>query len=292
MINYLLLAVSILCACANNVFLHLRRDSKGILNAVKFNAFCSLVWVVLLTVLLGGVPVINTVTLFFGCIYGLAMVLFLFFKYQALSTGPVSITTFLGNCSLVISTAVGVIFWKESVTILQCIGVALLIAAFYLCAYSPDGSKGTAKWKAYTIGFFVFAALSSIVLKCFPQEIRFDTKLISSLLWVTAVVMTVAHFALFGAIKIKTGEKTAFTKKDYILAMVCGVVSCSYNRLNSTLTGVIDSIIFFPVFNGAIILISLITGCFIFKERLNRRQVIGFIIGVIALALAGKVIRI
>ena len=70
----------------------------------------------------------------------------------------------------------------------------------------------------------------------------------------------------------------------YVVA--CGAVGCIYNRLNITLTGTLPSVVFFPLFNGSVIVLSTLAGVILFGERLNRKQIYGILLGTAALMLA------
>ena len=92
--------------------------------------------------------------------------------------------------------------------------------------------------------------------------------------------------------KAKTGAVLHFTKVDYLLAALCGTGGCTYNRLNAVLAGRMESIIVYPLFNGATILLSLLFGFLLFREKITKKQAVGFAVGLAALLLAGNVIRL
>ena len=85
----------------------------------------------------------------------------------------------------------------------------------------------------------------------------------------------------------KQDKKLHFLPRSCVGYLIgCAAVSCIYNRLNIFLAGDISSVIFYPVFNGAFLLISAIAGVAAFKEKLKKSQAIGIILGFIALILA------
>lgn len=65
-------------------------------------------------------------------LYGVVTAAFLFFKMQAMATGPVSLTAFIGCASLLISTGFGVFVLGEGASVLQTVGVAILMIALFL----------------------------------------------------------------------------------------------------------------------------------------------------------------
>ena len=90
------------------------------------------------------------------------------------------------------------------------------------------------------------------------------------------------------AIVIQTNTSTLlFLKKSALFyALLCGIFACVYNRLNVTLSGALPGVVFFPIFNGSVIILSTLAGLIFFGERLKGSQIAGMVIGVAALMLA------
>ena len=286
--EYILLIGAVFLATTNNVLLHMKK-SKGLKSAFLFNFYVSIIWIIMLLVLLGRIPHFTPVTVFYGCLYGVFQGLFLFFKMQSMATGPISVTTLLGNCSLILSTALGIFLFSEKVNFLQIVGVLFLIVAMVLTTKSSDNMVLTKKWGFYCAGFFIIAGSIGVIMKLFSKAAPSE---VGSIILISAVVMSVIYFILYIVFSFKDKTPVAFGKTEYIVALGCGLVSCGYNRLNGYLAGVIDSIIFYPIFNGATILFSAIMGCLIFGERFTKRQTVGFLVGVVALLLAGNFLKI
>jgi multidrug transporter EmrE-like cation transporter len=55
------------------------------------------------------------------------------------------------------------------------------------------------------------------------------------------------------------------------------------NFLNLRLSGLLPSQLFFPVINGSAIILSSLASIVIFKERLNKKQIIGLCGGILSL---------
>lgn len=276
-------------ATFNNVLLHGYGNQKRMKSTFLFNFHVALVWVIMLVGLLGTIPVITIETVGYGVLYGVMQGLFLFFKMKAMGTGPVSITALFGNCSLIVSTLLGVMIWKESIHVMQILGVILLLVAMYLCSQTTKGEKGTKQWIFYCVWFFIVAGTVGVVMKAFSKAVP---EKVGSVILISSVVMAVMYLCIFLIFSVKDKEEVHFTKRDYGFIILCGLLSCGYNRLNSYLTGMLDSIIFYPIFNGATILGSVLGGGMMFKEKFTLRQIVGYLIGVIALALAGDVITL
>jgi drug/metabolite transporter (DMT)-like permease len=64
------------------------------------------------------------------------------------------------------------------------------------------------------------------------------------------------------------------------LMLVSGVCGAVNNKLNLYLSGVIDSVVFFPVVNGGGLVLTTLASLLIFKERLRTKQWIGILFGI------------
>ena len=133
---YFLLGTSVLFASLNSVLLH-KAPIKNSYAIYPFNFISSVVWVILLLLLSGSTPQFSMGAILWGLLYGSVQVFFLFFKSRAMSTGDVSVTTLLGNCSLLVSLIVSYIAWDERINIMQLLGLILLIISVILCVYQP-----------------------------------------------------------------------------------------------------------------------------------------------------------
>lgn len=282
--EYLMLAVTIMFASANNIVLRAHKGKDKQSDSFMFNCIVSAVWIVVLIGIRNVKININAGAIVYALLYGVIQGLFLFFKMQAMTNGPVAVTTLIGNCSLLVSTALGVLIWHEKVGIWQAVGVIILICAMFLCmSGGKKGEKASLKWKLYCVGFFVSAGLVGIVFKAFSKSGCADA---SDMMITAAIVMTIFCFIVSKIFAAKEGAD-GLNKTDLCAAAACGILSCVYNRINIYLTGALDSVIFFPVFNGGVILLASLLAFLIFKEKLSSKRKIGIAIGVIAICIIG-----
>ena len=85
---YLLFVVSIISAVCNNVVLHLLAYKKIKYNPFLFNVVISVIWLMIL-LCAGGKGEYGFLTVRYGILYGIVMAGFLFFKMQAMVSGPI-----------------------------------------------------------------------------------------------------------------------------------------------------------------------------------------------------------
>ena len=281
-----LMMISVLAASAYSCILN-KTSVKNKNDVIIFNIICSAVWFVILLSVNGATLNINYHTLVWGIIYGMVQSLFILFKTEAMSTGPVSVTTLIGNSSLLISIFVYFIVWNESINFWDIVGLLCLCIAIFLCTYKKPEGNSTSKWKYYVVLFLVFAAMVGITFKAFGKsqaaEFSGDMMAISALVMV--VFYTVAGL-ISGGLSVKNVECGSI-KKFCLAALASGVLSCAYNRLNIFLASKLDAIIFFPSFNGGVVLLSMLLSILICRERLSKVQIIGIVMGIASICIIG-----
>ncbi len=284
---FYLLVISVLVASLNSVCLN-RAKITAKNEIFKFNLIASLVWFVLLFSLNGFTISFTRDVIIFGVIYGTTQSSFILFKTLAMSSGPVSITTLIGNSSLLISLLISLIVWNEKIGVFDVIGLVILGAGIFLTNYKRgEESKGNPLWKYFAILFFILAAGVGITFKAFGKYA--DMSYAGDMLAVSSAVMTVFYGISFLITGFKKNGSLPERKPYSFLAfaLVGGILSCIYNRLNILLSGSMDAIIFFPVFNGGVIIASTLMGVLICKEKLTKKQIAGIILGVVAICIIG-----
>lgn len=279
---YYLLLLSVFAASFNSIVVN-KAQIKEKRDVLMFSFIGTIIWCVILFVINGASVRFTPQIVFWGTLYGLVQSFFILFKTSAMSNGSVSVTTLIGNCSLLISIFVSWILWKEKITLIDIVGLGLLVVSIFMCTYKKSKGQYTSKWKYYALFFLFFAALVGIVFKAFGKNVSLEY--CGDMMFVAASVMAICYFisAMFCG-----GIKTSTDKNHFVLyAILCGILSCVYNRLNIFLAGAIDAIVFFPAFNGGVILLSAILGMIICKEKLIPVQKLGILIGIVAICIIG-----
>ena len=285
-----ILLITIIFASLNSVLLH-NVKFKSDASVYKFNTVCSFVWLAILFSLNGFRLQFGREALIFGLVYGVTQALFVFFKTMAMNSGPVSVTTLIGNASLLISVFVSYFLWGEEISALDVLGLCILLFALFLTTYKNEYGAKSKRWYVLSFFFLVFAAGVGISFKAYSKTAVDST--INEMMTVAAAVMLVLYislYALYGVVlkKTKQSEKEEGDGWKFILyAIGAGILSCVYNRLNIWLSGVLDAVIFFPIFNGGVVLLSALLASLFFKERLQKKQVAGLVLGVLAICIIG-----
>lgn len=280
---YLLLS-SIIFASLNSVLLHKAKITR---NAVfKFNLLCSAVWCVALFIANGFALQINKGVLLWGIIYGITQTLFILFKTLAMNSGSVSITTLVGNFSLVISVVFCFFVWGEAIGPLDIVGLVLLMVGIVLSTNKETSSSSNKKWPIYLVFFLMFAAAVGISFKAFSKTGQ--SEFAGDMMLTAALVMLVTYALICLFTRKQNKESVGKIDKEFIIfALVSGVLSCVYNRLNIYLSGALNAVIFFPAFNGGVIMLSTLLSVILLKEKLNLKTALGILLGVAGICIIG-----
>jgi drug/metabolite transporter (DMT)-like permease len=170
----------------------------------------------------------------------------------------------------------------------------MVIAVLLVNFPQKTGEKTTLKWKILCAIFFVFAGLVGIIFR-FHQIADKDHT--NEMMIMASAFATVMLLIMYGVSKIiekaKNSRAEIIEKKEkpsgktvwiiIAFAVVSGIVSCVYNRCNIYLSGAMPTILFSPIFNGALILVSFVAGLVLFKEKATVPKIIGFVLGIIAI---------
>lgn len=289
--EYFLLAVSVTLASVNSLILKKFNNQTFTTpgDSLFFNGGQSAIWTVIMLVWFyaSGERSISTSAIIFGTVYGMVLCLFLYFKNQSIATGPISLTSLIGNCAFVIATWFGVVYVPERISIFQIFGMVLIVLALFLCI-NPKKSveKLSAKWLMNCIVFFLAGGFIGVFYKIFGKS---NAASEVNGMMLTASVVSCVLFFLFGVIANKTAKLSTpqIAKKSLIYIFLSGVTGCVYIRLNVSLSAMIPSPIFFPVANGGIVVITTIAGALIFNEKRNKLQLAGILVGLFAIIVTG-----
>lgn len=247
-----------------------------------FNALCSGVTCLALVVACRGIHPVSLYTLGLSVLYGVALVT----SYQtlicAMREGPMSYTILISTCGMIIPTLFGTIVYRESVSVFQIVGFILMPVGFYFGANPKKSEKITAKWVRYVFTCFFSNGMQGVLQKVIirsshPEE---NGMFLMSAFLISALIL----FFMYLLKKEKADVGKGFVKK-YSLSAIVGVADAFQHKVNTVLSGVLPSIICYPVINGGGIAGATIVSVLVFREKMDRKQIIGFILCVTSILL-------
>lgn len=290
MVYYLLTFLSILLETGKNVFSN--NFSKNVLkndtDIYKFNTF---LYIGSLAVLLcTGNYALSWYTAGMAFLFAAVTALSQYFLLKALAIGSMAYTSFIQGSNLVIPALFGVLFLHSPVKVLQLIALPLLLFSMALVLGVFDKKTAGAEKKAFSVKWLVFALLSMLftggigIMQTLHQTSPHSAELTGFL------ILTFAFAVLFNLLFWRIGQKkepATFSIKANALiqAALSGIFMGIVNLVNLYLSGVMPTIIFFPLVNGGLIIATILSAVLFFRERLRLPQWIGIVLGVAAMCM-------
>ncbi|MBO5737289.1 MAG: EamA family transporter [Clostridia bacterium] len=249
----------------------------------------------------GGFSGFSWFTFFLAIAFGVCTALQQVSMLKAMDCGPWSYTSVIIALSTLIPALSGVLIWKESLHWAQIIGIILMVFCFLLSVdMNKETKAASVKWLIWCVIAFLCTGFIGVMQKWHQSsavKLELNTFLIfafmiSSVYSLASCIVIKRNSmrnlsfkkAFFGEEKIE--QSSFILKKEVILLMVIMVVTgvgCAINnKLNLYLSGIMDSAVFFPIFNGGNLVLTTVLARVLFKEKLSYKQWIGLIIGIIS----------
>lgn len=222
----------------------------------------------------------------YSVLYGLLYTVAMFGMFKAYGCGPVSLTAFVKQLSLVGVAFWGFLFWDTPVEVNIVIGLVLIVASLLLCFKRKKEAKAhvvSLKWLGFALMLLVGNAGCSIVQKY--QQLAFGGRFGNQLMFFGVGFSAITCLILYLKGE-RCGVKDVQKKASLLCPMVAGLSSTILNllillMLSTTLS---ESVIFPGVAVGGLILTTVFS-LIAYKERLTCIQWLGLAIGMVGLVL-------
>lgn len=286
--NYLILLFAIVLLTAQTlIFKGFNRSFK--LDNASFFAFNFVnYFVVVCTYLVigGKIPPLLPITIAFGVAFGSVFVMIVYCYMKAMETGPLSFSVLALSFGIVLPVLYGSFFWGEDIKLIQVAGLLLLFLTFFLFAGSLKiaAFPGRKLWVVFCLLTFAGNGVGMILVK--SHQMISGGKQVRELLFVafstaTLICLVMLCIALFSKGKISHLFRANFAA----LALGAGITTALGNYFSVYLNSRMHGIIQFPISNGGVALASTVMSWIIFKEKINRRGLLGLATGITALVL-------
>jgi len=223
-------------------------------------------------------------TVIFGITLGTLSVLYQLAYTTALSTGPLSLTGLINNLAMVVPIAVSAIVFKEPLSIWRAAGIILTIVSFVINTRIGPEEKISKKWGVFIALSFLCNGLVASTTKIYSYTMgSAETYSFVACSYTTATLLAAIVYLIQ---KFKGKPKTCrYNPSLFILTAIAGIILGSFQSIYTYASSIIDGTLLFPAYNGGFTLLVTITGVIMFKERLNKRQLLGVITGAVAIIL-------
>ena len=285
MINYLLLSVVVLGCTIQNV-LKKQFDIKN--PDAKLNYLYQYTFFTLLSacVFLGVIYIFNfsfcLETLLYASIFAVTFYLSIFGTYQALAFGPLSLTVLISSFSTTLPLLYGATFLKETLSVFGIIGLVVLGLSLVLVNKVDKGEKINKKWLIYIVIAFVANGFNSIIQKAHQLNVGGNYTICFQFI---AMAITVVIAGVVMLVKEKPNPIGFVKNGGVVCSSIAGVTNAIVNVLMLYLAVKMKAVILYSVVSAGGVVLSFLTALIIYKEKLNKLQYIGSLLGLISIIL-------
>ena len=292
LVSYLLLFLSVSIDTLKNIYYNYfgKNELQDPKDALLFNVVSCLGSVVFFLVV--GAPFhVSQYSFFLAILFAIVTVGAQYLSLLAMSLGPMSFSVLFTYLSMLIPTLFGIVCYSQTISMTQVVGLILMIITFVLSLEFKGSNKISIKWLLTALGSFVAWGLVGI-LQQLHQNSMYKDELDGFLLW--TFVFSTLIFVLLLLLRNKSDkqpssmfETRSILNRATLFTLLIGVVIGAVNKINLYLSGRMPSIIFFPIVNGGVIILSGLAAILFFKEKLSQKQFVGLIAGLLATCLLG-----
>ncbi|RJX41047.1 hypothetical protein D3P09_03285 [Paenibacillus pinisoli] len=236
-----------------------------------------------------------------GLLYGIDFALTMILYAKALSSGPLSYSSFCFSASMLIPVAASSVLWGERLSPPQSVGIVLFLLSFYFILVVDASRKGEStrpgkSWYGYALGAFVMNGLLSVFGKLQQIAVGGETAAFLGIGFLSAAAVAMVAALVLSARKLKSGHAGAGATQGtarlalrsgfpwMIIAALAAATGIG-NGLVVWLTPQVAGAYLFPTVNGSVIVGLLFASRAVYGERLTAAGWTGAAIGVAAVIL-------
>ncbi len=224
---------------------------------------------------------VSAKTIIYGIIYGVLLVLSQWMFTLALKTGNTSVCSVVYSLGFILPTISGTLFWNETITLLNFIGILVAVIIILLTAKKGESAQG--KRNRLFIWYILIAMISSGGLGIM-QKVQQSSKVADE----KAIFLLIAFLFAFCCSLLAflfCREKQTISVTRNIYPVFTGLCFGGANLCNTILAGRMKSAVFFPLQNISTILLTTLLGVAIFREKLTPKTTVILILGIAVIVL-------
>lgn len=288
---YLLLTVATLAATGKALFCKFAGSAGGrAAFFVNFKSFAVAFLVALIFAMdeLDKIFEISLFSLILSAVFGFFVAFTQFSQMKAMNSGPASLTMLIYSSAFVIPIIYAFFAWKESISLWQIIGIIILVISIALIVVEPSGSKINFLWLIFIAAATFGSGANAIIQKTHQMsEFKSELKLFLVLALMFSALFSLIVYLLYkpSIEKKEKARKKSFLEELYPVFL--GIAVGCLNFFNLMLAGLLPAVIQFPIYNVGSLILTSVFSLIVFKEKIDKRRIIGYITGVAAILIIG-----
>ena len=222
----------------------------------------------------------------FACLYAVGTLL----AYTAFSIGPLSGTTLFGNSSLVLVILFSCVYFKERLTLVGGIGVVgalLSLILLNLPEKSDGGKKGiNLPWILVCVGMLLCNSLLSIISKLRQTGAAGkDPFAFMALCYSFTFIAAIISYSLTQIKQSSIKKDLSEVRQSLFPLAIQSTGNAGANLLVTYLASRVNASVLYPFQIGGGLILTVICGFIFFRDRATIKNILGIIIGVMAMVL-------
>lgn len=211
----------------------------------------------------------------------------LFFIYAlSIKYFGISITALSGKMSILIPIIVGFVLLGDQILAHRIIGIIMIFPALYLLLYENDKhtKSNKTKYLIFPILLFLFAGSNDSVFK-----IADTYYLLGDISNVYMYLTNAFAISFVIAIIVILIQKPSINKNQYLKTGIAGIELGILNWYSTFFflraIRLLPISIFIPLYNICLVLMSVLLGRILFKEKFDKNKIVGTIIAILSIVL-------
>ncbi len=281
--QYLLLVVAVFCNFIQNVFQKQYNINVGEIKNANFayNFIMAASSLILMCIVALFGFTFHPETLKYSSFFAAGYVFTIIFLFLSIKEGSLSLTALMSSFSLIIPTLYGIIFLKETLSVVGIIGLVSVFVSLILINSYKKGEKISFKWLIYVLLMFIGNGCGATIQKIhqlhFPNAYQNEFMLFAMII-VSAVMLVILLIK-------RPGDMKTIIKKGGIYASLTGLSNGITNLMMLLLASMLPASILYPIVSGAGIVLIFFVSLIFYHERLSVLQYIGYFLGLASVIL-------
>ena len=203
----------------------------------------------------------------------------------ALACGSLAFTNLMLAYSCILPLGYSLIYCGEALKAIQVIGIIALALSF-LFTYYPDkkdagNQKFSLKWLVYVFLLFLSNGMCMVIQQM--QQRVFGGKYDASFMIISLVMAMIILIVCAFIRERKNIVKTL--KNGVLLSGLCGACNGAANYFGLLCLLILPGSVYHPLISAGNLVLTYVLSVTLFKEKFQKNQVIGFILGIVSMVL-------
>jgi len=218
----------------------------------------------------------------FAFILGSLFIAMFFLIGNSSQKAGITVTTLANKLSMVFPVLFSLVYFNEQITPVKYIAIATAILAVFLTVFKTDIRNTNLMYFLLPLVIFVGSGITDSVVK-YVQTVKIDSTesaVFSSLVFLVAFVFSLLASTFKRELSLKV-----FNAPTLSLGVLLGLVNFGslYFLINALNKSNLKSALVFAVVNMSIVILSALTGRFLFNEKLSKINIAGILLAIISI---------